>query len=134
MNFVWATRGRSWGFRFLRDGGFPDPLPVYDHAFAGTEDEPTTYRRVGTQVALRFPDPDGRSDEAGRVIPHDIVVLPPLADDIRSVDDGQRIVWPLIADAFKSLWDLKRPLSATDIRRAFGDDPASLGSDEEHRP
>lgn len=134
MNLIWATRGRSWGFRFLRDGGFPDPLPIYDHAFAGTEGEPTTFRRVGTQVALRFPDPDGRSDESGRVIPHDIVVLPPLADDIRSVDDGQRIVWPLIAGAFKSLWDLERPPSATEVRSAFGDDPACPESNEGLRP
>lgn len=134
MNLVWATRGRSWGFRFLRDGGFPDPLPIYDHAFAGTEGEPRTYKRVGTLVALRFADPDGRSDEAGRVIPHDIVVPSPLADEIRSVDDGQRIVWPLIADAFGSLWNLERPPSASDIRRAFGDGRVGLGSAEVTRP
>ena len=133
MNLVWATRGRSWGFRFLLDGGSTDPLPVYDHAFAGTEGEPPMCRRVGTQVALRFPDPEGRSDEAGRVIPHDIVVLPPLADDVRSVEDGQRIVWPLLADVFARLWDLERPPSASDIRRAFGENPAGLGSDEELR-
>ena len=34
MSLIWATRGRTWGFRFLRDGGFPDPLPVYDLAFS----------------------------------------------------------------------------------------------------
>ena len=127
MSLLWATRGRSWGFRFLRDGGFPDPLPVYDRAFAGTEGEPTTFRRVGTEVALRFPDPDGRSDEAGRVIPHDIVVLPPLADDVRSVEDGQQIVWPLLADAFARLWNQPRPPSAADIRDAFGGDVTSPG-------
>jgi hypothetical protein len=124
MSLVWATRGRSWGFRFLRDGGQPDPLPLYDGAFAGTEGEPTTYRRVGARVALRFADPEGRCDEAGRVIPHDVVVLPPLADDIRSLDEGQRTVWPLIADAFERLWDLERPPTAAEIGKAFGDDPA----------
>ena len=134
MTLIWATRGRSWGFRFLRDGGFPDPLPVYDHAFAGTEGESTTYQHIGSQVALRFADPDGRSDEAGRVIPHDIVVLPPLANDIRSIDDGLRIVWPLIADAFESLWDLERPPSASAIRRAFDGDTDSSESDERPLP
>jgi hypothetical protein len=82
-----------------------------------------TFRRVGAQVALRFPDPDGRHDHAGRVIPHDIIVLPPLPDGVRSVEEGQRIVWPLLADAFALLWDQPRPPSAVDIRRAFGGDP-----------
>ncbi|MFD2795675.1 hypothetical protein ACFS27_19095 [Promicromonospora vindobonensis] len=82
---------------------------------------------------MRFPDPEGRSDEAGRVIPHDIVALPPLADDIRSVDDGQRIVWPLIADIFARLWDRDRPPSATDIRRAIGENPPGLDTDEGFR-
>ena len=25
MTLIWATRGRTWGFRFLRDGGFEEP-------------------------------------------------------------------------------------------------------------
>ena len=66
---VWATRGRSWGFKFLLDGGFADPLQSYDRAFAGTEGESTVCRRVGTHVALRFPD-------GSRV-----EVLAPLAED-----------------------------------------------------
>ncbi|MBL0888304.1 hypothetical protein [Myceligenerans indicum] len=125
MSLIWATRGRSWGFRFLRDGGFTDPLPAYERAFAGIESEPTMYRRVGKQVALRFPDPKDRCDEAGRVIPHDIVVMSPLADDVRSVEDGQRIVWPLLAEAFARLWDLPRPPSASDLREAVDGDPSS---------
>ena len=115
MNLVWATRGRSWGFRFLLDGGHSDPLPAYERAFAGTEGESTVCRRVDGQVALRFTDPLGRRDEAGRPIPHDIVVLPPFADDVRSVDDGQRLVWPLLADTFARVWELPQPPSAADI-------------------
>ena len=26
MSLIWATRGRTWGFRFLLNGGFADPL------------------------------------------------------------------------------------------------------------
>jgi hypothetical protein len=118
VSLVWATRGRCWGFRFLLDGGFPDPLRSYERAFAGTEGELTVCREVGAAVALRFPDPLGRCDEAGRVIPHDIVVLPPLAGDIRSVDDGRRLVWPRLADAFARVWDQPRPPSAADIQEA----------------
>ena len=125
---IWATRGRSWGFRFLLDGGFRDPLQSYDRAFTGTEGELTLCRRVGTHVALRFPDPFGRRDAAGRVIPHDIVVLPPLADDVRSIEDGQRLIWPRLADAFARLWDQSRPPSAADIQRALSDDPGGVGT------
>ncbi len=51
MNLIWATRGRSWGFRFLLDGGYSDPLPVYEKAFAGAEGESTLCRRVDAHVA-----------------------------------------------------------------------------------
>ncbi|MGW2092879.1 hypothetical protein [Promicromonospora sukumoe] len=130
MSLIWATRGRSWGFRFLRDGEFLDPLPLYDDVFTGTEGESIVCRRVGTWVALRFPDPDGRSDESGRVIPHEFVVPSPLADNIRSVEDGQRIVWPLIADAFDDLWELAQAPTAADVRSAFDKDLADITKDD----
>ncbi len=132
MSLVWATRGRSWGFRFLLDGGYSDPLPVYERAFASTEGESTVCRRVDTYVALRFPDPLGRRDAAGRLIPHDIVLLPPLADGVRSVEDAQRLVWPLLADTFARVWDLPRPPSAADIRE-FGAGPTEVQPHERSR-
>lgn len=115
MRLIWATRGRSWGFRFLLDGGYPDPLPTYESAFAGTEGEPTVCRRVDGHVALRFLDPLGRRDKAGRVIPHDIVVLPPLADEVHSLEDGRRLIWPRLAGAFDRVWDLPRPPSRDEV-------------------
>lgn len=137
MRLVWATRGRSWGFRFLLDGGYADPLPIYDRAFAGTEGEQAICRRAGTHVALRLPDPLGRSDEAGRIIPHDIVVQQPLADDVRSVEDGQRLVWPRLADVFAGVWDRPRPPSPADIRKILAIDPGDRydgdGVEEGHR-
>jgi hypothetical protein len=118
MSLIWATRGRVWGFRFLRSDAPGDPLPVYDAAFAGVEDAPEVCRRVvGTQaqpdmVALRFPDPVGRRDRAGRVIPHDFVVLGALADEVRSVESGRERIWPLVADTFERIWELPKPPSA----------------------
>ena len=60
---IWATRGRSWGFRFLLKGGLSDPLLVYERSFADLEDEPATCHRAAGKVALRFPDPLGRRDD-----------------------------------------------------------------------
>lgn len=114
---IWATRGRTWGFRFIRDGGFPDPLVAYEAAFSGVGDEPKAWRRVNETVALsfpgvartvalRFPDPENRQDAAGRVIPHEFVVFPPVADGINSFEDGRELVWRLVAYEFARIWKL----------------------------
>jgi hypothetical protein len=112
MSLIWATRGRSWGFRFLCDGGYEDPLPVYEEVFSGVEDASKVWRRVGEKGALRFPDPEERRDAAGRVIPHDFVVFRPLADQIRSPEDGRRLVWPVVKEKFDRVWDRPKPPSA----------------------
>lgn len=106
MKLLWATRGRTWGFRFLRNGGFLDPLPEYDKVFSAIQGGSEVCRRVGESLALRFPDPLGRKDRAGRVIPHDFVVFGPLADQIDSVERGRKLVWPLVAEEFARVWEL----------------------------
>jgi hypothetical protein len=111
MRLIWATRGRTWGFRFLRDGGYEDPLRVYDAVFSGIGDEWAVWRRVAEKGALRFPDPLGRQDAAGRVIPHDFVVFPPEAGEISSVEDGRSLVWPHVEDDFGLVWDRSEPPS-----------------------
>jgi hypothetical protein len=107
--FIWATRGRTWGFRFLRRGGFEDPLGVYETAFSEVGGQPEALRRVADMVALRFPDPDGRRDAAGRVIPHDFVLLGSWAEGINSLDDGRRRMWHEVADEFERIWDTTEP-------------------------
>lgn len=111
MTLIWATRGHAWGFKFLKDGGFKDPLPPYQKAFAGLEDEPEICRRVGERVALRFPDPEGRKDRAGRVIPHDFVVSGQLANEIHSIADGRMLIWSQVADEYARAWT-KAPSSS----------------------
>ena len=54
---IWLTRGKSWGFRFVLDGGLPDPLPEYERVFERVDqDESTACDRVAGAVALRFPE------------------------------------------------------------------------------
>lgn len=112
---IWATRGRTWGFRFLLDGGLADPLPEYERAFLGLEDATISFRRVDDTVAFRFPDPLGRHDASGRQIPHEFVVLGEVARDMVSVDDGLRLVWPLVADAYSRVWDADSAPAASEI-------------------
>lgn len=119
MNVIWATRGHAWGFRFLLRGGLRDPLARYEEAFDGTSGDQTVYRRIGNAVVLRFPDPVGRRDAAGRVIPHDLIVGPPLSGSIRSFEDGRDTVWPLFADAYERLWPHAGAPTPADVRTAF---------------
>lgn len=115
QGLIWATRGRSWGFRFLLDGGLRDPLAAYERAFGDLTDAATVWRREEAQLALRFPDPRGRRDAAGRLIPHEFVVLGPLAEGITSVEDGVREVWPLVAEAYAGVWRAEEPPRAEDL-------------------
>ena len=122
---IWATRGRFWGFRFLLKGGLSDPLRTYERAFAGHDDTPKTWRRAAGTVALRFPDPLGRRDASGRVIPHEFVVFGDMAGEIESVEDGLRHIWPLVAEAYARVWDAERPPSAADLRLTSGNNSSS---------
>ena len=111
--FIWATRGRTWGFRFLRRGGRANPLSEYEAMFLDIGEEPEAWRRVAGKVGLRFPDPDGRRDAAGRVIPHDFVLFGTLAAEVDSLDDGRQRVWPEVADDFDTYWDKADPPPAS---------------------
>ena len=106
MSFLWATRGRTWGFRFLStDASGRDPLAVYEEAFHGVGDDAAVLRRIGDVVAVRFPDPEARCDRAGRVIPHEFVLAPPLAGSVRTVEEAVEQVWPLVRDRYAAVWD-----------------------------
>lgn len=121
VNLIWATCGRNWGFRFLLDGGLGDPLALYESAFAGTDGEESVCRAVqGGATALRFPDPQGREDAAGRTIPHDFVVL---GQDPRmgSVEDGVRAVWPVVSGVYAQVWEAAAPPTVQAIRSAIED-------------
>lgn len=104
-DLIWATRGRTWGFRFLRDGGEPDPLPVYESVFRGVGGDSEVCRAVGDRIAVRFPDPEARTDRAGRVIPHEFVVPRAQAEALTTVDAARALIWPLVMDEYARAWD-----------------------------
>ena len=113
---IWATRGRSWGFRFLLDGGLPDPLLEYERVFAGVPDQQSACQRQDGKVALRFPDPEGRRDSAGRLIPHEFLASGALAESINSLDDALHTIWPLVASTYARIWDTDHAPTSTDLR------------------
>lgn len=109
MNFIWATRGKSWGFRFLQNGGVTDPLSIYEYAFSSIQNELEVCNYAGDKVALRLLDPLNRKDRAGRPIFHEFVVFRPLADRICTLEKGRELIWPRVADQFARVWELPEP-------------------------
>lgn len=109
MSLIWATRGHTWGFTFLRNGGLVDPLPTYEQCFPATAQEPAPLRRVGTKVALRLVDPEGRCDRSGRPIVHEFIIDGDLAAQVATPGDALRVIWPLVRDEYAETWDLPAP-------------------------
>jgi len=108
MRLIWATRGFRWGFRFLADGGLADPLPTYEEAFRELEDDAEGCRRTGDMVALRFNDPEGRRDESGRLIPHEVVVFADDSEQVTSLPSGVALVWPTMREPYEKAWSAPR--------------------------
>lgn len=105
MSIIWATRGKNWGFRFLRDGGTDDVLRVYDDAFAGLGNSLTEFKSTHDTVAMRIPDPLSRRDRAGRIIPHEFIIAGSDAQDIDSRESAEKFVWAIFADEYAQIWD-----------------------------
>lgn len=111
MEMIWATRGRDWGFRFLLDGGLDDPLLVYEDAFA-TLTAPEGISRAGDVVAVRFLDPEGRQDAAGRTIPHDVVLSGAVVELPETLEEIQQLIWRWIGERYAAIWDRPAPEGA----------------------
>lgn len=97
----------------LRTGGRPNPLEVYEAAFAGTYNAAEVLLQHARTTAVRFPDPENRTDRAGRVIPHDFVLL---TDGVifENVDAACATLWPEVASMYASVWEqLTGPLPDT---------------------
>jgi hypothetical protein len=126
VRFIWATRGRTWGFRFLTTGGFIDPLPEYDRAFSSIEEGPAVFHHLGETITLRFPDPLCRTDISGRTIPHDFVIFDQLASTASSVEEGRNLVWPLVEELYCSVWDCAEPQRFVEGDVVVSEEPDSI--------
>lgn len=82
---------------------------MYEGVFAELWDQAEAFRRVGGMVALRFPDPEGRRDASGRVIPHDFVLIGSWGDGISSFAEGRERLWQEVGEEFGQIWDKPEP-------------------------
>ena len=111
MKFLWATRGKLWGFCFLSHADLDDPIPTYDEAFSEGCLTGESFWRGPNTLAFRFKDPLLRTDLSGRPILHEIVILDSavLLSKINSVDSGMAEIWPTIAEHYAAIWEDPAP-------------------------
>lgn len=105
MNMIWATRGKNWGFKFLMDGGYSDPLPAYEEVFEAYSMETEFWYSLPDRAGLRFPDPLHRKDSSGRLIFHDFVILDRELMEIRTFQEARELVWSQVEKRYSELWD-----------------------------
>lgn len=105
MKLLWATRGYRWGFRFIQDDGEGDPLPRFEAAFARVPASGPALEKSVDQVAVRFTDPEGRLDFAGRPIMHEIVVWDLAGNVPATAEEAKSFIWPLMASRYAEYWD-----------------------------
>ena len=111
MKFLWATRGKLWGFCFLSHADLDDPIPTYDRAFLEGNLRGESFWRGLNTLAFRFTDPLSRTDLSGRPIFHEIVILDSavLSSKINSVESGMAEIWPTIAEHYAAIWEEPAP-------------------------
>lgn len=65
---------------------------------------------------MRFPDPESRRDAAGRIIPHEFVILGPQSERLQSLEVGREWVWLRVAKVYARVWDADRPPLSEELR------------------
>ena len=111
MKFLWATRGKLWGFNFLSRADLDDPMPIYDEAFSEKNLRAESFWHGVNTLAFRFVDPLSRTDFSGRPIHHEIVIIDSLnsISKIDSVESGVGEIWPLLAEHYATIWEESAP-------------------------
>ena len=106
-NVAFLTRGKDYGFRFLDSGGTKTPLSDLEGLFGDSVMDQSAgfFEKNGGVIGASFLDPDGRKDQAGRTIPHFVVVPKSMSKDINNLDDVVSKVWPQLKDRYPYTYD-----------------------------
>lgn len=98
-----ASRSKNSGYRVMNDGNHPSPLDLMDSVFgSGLNDSSNNNRLYDSPkgMGVNLDDPEGRTDRAGRVISHTIIIPNSMKSGINNADDVVRDIWPLIKEDY----------------------------------
>ncbi|WP_430591393.1 hypothetical protein [Humidisolicoccus flavus] len=56
-------------------------------------------------AVLRFADPEGRQDSAGRLIPHEFVLIKGDYPHFTSLNQARDFIWPQVLDEYALVWN-----------------------------
>ena len=115
---LWSTRGRDWGFRMLLYPQMPceDWLVSYQSMFKQSSSDEAQFRRGQVElgqgrnvpyVAVKFTDPQSRTDRAGRLIPHEIAVIGEESKNFKDFNSVKEAVWKILSDTYTKLYELQ---------------------------
>lgn len=100
-----ASRAKNTGFKVLKDGSTMSPLSAVSKVFGEEDPKVGTFKRTADGlVGVVFNDPQGRTDRAGRVIPHMVVIPKEHAIRVGTYDAAVRKAWSLVKDSYEDHW------------------------------
>jgi hypothetical protein len=98
-----ASRGKTKGFSFFKTGDLAEPYPAYEKAFGKDSFTDGLFERYdGGKIAASFLDPEGRRDQSGRSIPHQVIIPKSMSSGINNIDDVKKHIWPLLKETYDS--------------------------------
>lgn len=101
-DIIHLTRGKTKGLRFQKQGGTPNHFEVWEKTLGkyAHSSERSIFERTGDFIAARFMDPEGRVDQSGRVIPHEVIIPKSMSAGVNSIEDVRAKIWPLLKDTY----------------------------------
>lgn len=120
--FLWFTRGKSWGFRFLsKPSGFSSAEKIYKKVFLTDEDYfgywkgflSSGNRKVYYIACRCYDEKESISDEAGRRIPHELLIL---CEDQNQQEEFALLSWgPALMDRIREAYLERYDLESEEI-------------------
>lgn len=104
-NIAFFSKPKNRGFQIFNDGNHPKPLSLLDEVFGTKQDVRDELIDSPYGLGVTLSDPQGRKDRAGRTIPHVIIIPNSMRSDIRSVQDVQDKIWPLLEESYADRYE-----------------------------
>lgn len=122
-NFMWLTRGKSWGFRFLSEpSGLSSAMKIYKSVF-GPDEERIGYwkgnffennTRKYYAACRCYDEKNVITDEAGRRIPHEFLIICSEAEQkyLSGLQWG-----PVVMEKIREDYEKRYPLEYTEVKK-----------------